>query len=124
MCEPRLHRVTPRPIADGADLHVGGYARQFLADFINLLAENDDLREQFDQVLDGDKPNDDPHQIDTGSRDDQFSTDVVAALPEAALVIRVHGPELNVLTDTLADICADQAPTHIDIPRQQNRRAA
>ncbi|WP_031514777.1 hypothetical protein [Streptomyces sp. NRRL F-5123] len=104
MTEPRIHRITPTPLPDGADLGVEGYARQLLADVIGVLADRDDLREDLDRLLDTDAPRHDPHVQDTGSRDDKFIDDLVRALGPATLTIRMRTREAGRLAESLSEI--------------------
>lgn len=125
MNEPRAHRVTPAPRPDGADLHVEGYVRDLLREVIGLLAARDDLREDLDRLLDTDPPKNDPHQRDTGSRDDQFIDDLVRALNPASLAIRMHGPDLDRLAGSLVAISRAQGSKPVGaIPAQRQADAA
>lgn len=123
MTEPRTHRVTPTARPDGCDLAVEGHVRDLLRDVIGLLAARDDLREDLDRLLDTEVWND-PHQPDAGSRDDQFIDDLVRALPEQALAIRIHGPALDQLAGALTAISRQQGGRPVGAIPQQRRDAA
>lgn len=98
----REHPVTVTPKPDGVALGLGDYPAHFLKDFLNLLAENGDLREQLDLLLDTEPPKHDPHKKDVASRDDVFIANSLAELNPASLAIRLHGAAVEKLAANLA----------------------
>lgn len=120
MSAPRTYpvHVTRRP--DGADLEVARYYHEhLLKDLFGVLDEHPELFDDLVDLIQGDKPNHDPHDVDRPSRDDVLAERLVAALPTASRTIRLYRGPLTVLADQLTTILGRRV-----WPIRQGRRAA
>lgn len=122
---PRGYGLTVTRKPDGCDLDTTGYVTNLLRDFLNLLAEDGDLREQLDLLLDTDPPKHDPHMPDVASRDDVFLAAAVAALNPASLTIRLDESATRHLAGQLTAIADQRKPTRLGaVPQQRGGEAA
>lgn len=119
MTLPNTSAVTATPRPDGVDLHVDGYTRTTLKEFIGLLAERDDLREEFLDLLEP-AAEADPHASAVADRDEQFLDQV---MPELPTTIRLHREPARRLGAVLGRITRWQARRPLAVvPQQRDRR--
>lgn len=102
----RAHRVTVTPKPDGVELGIRGYTRDLLVDVIALLAESRELMDGLDRAITATPP--DAYQPERHLPTEHLVEAILAALPESATAIRLHGPAVEQLANSLATVTTDQ----------------
>jgi hypothetical protein len=119
MTLPNTSAVTATPRPDGVDLHVDGHTRTTLKHLIGILAERDDLLEEFLNLFEPPAETD-PHATAVADRDEQFLNLV---MPELPTTIRMNLQPARRLGAALGRITRRQARRQLaSVPRQRDWR--
>lgn len=119
MTLPNTNAVTATSRPNGADLHVDGYTRTTLKNLIGLLAERDDLLDEFLALFEEPAAND-PNATAVADRDEQFLNQ---AMPHLPTTIRLNLKPARRLGAALGRITRRQARRPLaSVPQQRDWR--